>query len=369
MAKARIVVIGSGIAGLSTAAAASENFEITVVEAEIQGGYHSSGRSATIFQKNFETGLISRMSVISENFFLNPANGYEQVAAPLHRLLVANSEEKHLLDAYLTRWSDSLPWLRVISNQEIAERFPILNNDYAHAILDDDCLNLDIHNLLDGHRRKIRTNGGVVLNNYRLTDIQMQGREWQLRFANGELLTADIVVNAAGAWADQIAELAGVQKIGIQPKRRTALLIDPNQDSRNWSTIYKLTNDLYIKPEGSLLMVSPMDEHDSPPTDAQPEMMDVAITVERFEELTTMSVERPTRTWAGLRSFVSDRNPVIGYGNPERNFFWVAAFGGSGILTSPCYSEVAANLLQDRTVPEHWNIDPNELSPDRLQDD
>ena len=122
-----------------------------------------------------------------------------------------------------------------------------------------------------------------------------------------------------------------------------------------------------MKPEGPLLMVSPQDEHDSPPTDAQPELIDIAITVDEFQKATNLSIERPVRTWAGLRSFVEDRNPVVGFDTKQEDFFWVGALGGAGILSSPCYSQIASYLLKQQPIPTEWQIDLNELGLERFQ--
>ena len=367
MSNPRLAIIGSGIAGLSVGAATAADFQVTVVEAEVSGGYHSSGRSATIFQKNFETDLFSRMAEVSEDFFLAPPQGYEGVASPLPRLLVAKAEEKPMLDNFLDAWQPRNPWLIEVTQAESRRLFPPLADIYQHAILDEECLTLDIAILLDGHRRMIRAHEGVILNNHRLCGVTRTNGEWTLEFETGEKLTTDIIVNAAGAWADKIAEQCGINPIGLQPKRRTAIHIDPKEDCSRWATVYRVSSDLYIKPEGNMLMVSPQDEHDSAPTDAQPELLDIAITVERFEETTTTKVERPARTWAGLRSFVPDRNPVIGYADDEQNFFWVAAFGGAGILSSPCYSHIGAKLLAHEELPSEWAIEPSELGVERLQ--
>lgn len=369
MSKPRLVVIGSGIAGLSVASAACKEFAITVVEAEIQGGYHSSGRSATIFQKNFETDLISRMAIAAEVFFLEPPTGYEGVAEQLTRLIVARNYEKNALDEFFDEWQPRTPWLRFVDSQELTRRFPIIANHYQYAVIDDESLNLDIHILLDGHRRRLREQGGSVLNSHRLLEVSKREGIWEMRFANDEVIQADVIVNAAGAWADQVATMCGVPQIGLLPKRRTAILVDPGEDCRNWATIYRISSDLYIKPEGPLLMVSPMDEHNSAPTDAQPELIDIATTVQEFEEITTIKVERPVRTWAGLRSFVKDRNPVIGFDNDTEDFFWVGAFGGAGILTSPCYSQIASCLLSNKPIPQEWDIEPAELCVERLRDE
>ena len=367
MNKPRLVVVGSGIAGLSVASAAANYFETTVVEAEIQGGYHSSGRSATIFQKNFETDLISRMAIAAESFFLQPSSGYENVSEHLTRLIVAREHEKDALDEFFDAWHARTPWMKFVDSQELARQFPIIANHYRYAVIDDESLNLDIHILLDGHRRRLRELGGKVLNSHRLLEVTKRDGCWKMRFANDEVIQADVIVNAAGAWADEVASLCGVSPIGLQPKRRTAILVDPGADCRNWATIYRISSDLYIKSEGPLLMVSPMDEHNSPPTDAQPELIDIATTVQEFEEITTVKVERPVRTWAGLRSFVEDRNPVIGFDNAADDFFWVGAFGGAGILTSPCYSQIASCLLTSKPIPQEWEIDPAEVAVERLR--
>ena len=363
----RLLVIGAGIAGLSTASEAAADFDVSVIEAELQPGYHSSGRSAAVFVKPFINDVVHRLSVASENFFLNPPQGFEALARPLANVLVAEHGTESAIDDFLDAWSGRCPWLKRIQAHEVRELVPIIGNSVACGALDEQNLALDVHNLLDGHRRRLLERGGQLVANARVLDITRNASTWQVELEGGKSLSGDLLVDAAGAWADEIAVLAGVQPIGLQPKRRTGILVDPKTDVSAWPMTHVTTGDLYFKPEGPLLMVSPADEADSAPCDAQPEELDIAMGMDRFDKLTTAQVDRPVRSWAGLRSFVVDKTPVIGFDPNCDTFFWVAALGGFGVQTSPAYGPMAAALLRRESVPEEaFGVDTASVAPDRL---
>ena len=364
----RLAVIGGGIAGMSFAATVAGEFDVTVFEAEFQPGYHSSGRSATVYYKAAHNDLLYRITNAAEPMFLEPPKGYATLAHQINRIVIALPDEIDQLRTYLDTWIDKCPWLTSISGSQLKTHCPILRDSYQDAVLDSQTLSLDIHNLLDGHRRKVLERQGTIRTRSRLQSAISNSNGWSISLADGETHQCDILVNAAGAWADHVARACGVKPINLTPKRRTALHVKPAQDPSKWAMVYRVSEGLYFKPEGPVLMVSPEDEHDSAPTDAQPEMLDIAITVDEFQKTTTESVERPERTWAGLRSFAPDRLPVIGFDSEVDNFFWLAAFGGFGILTSPFYAPFAHDQLPgiQRRLGSNA-VSPNELSVHRLR--
>ena len=188
----------------------------------------------------------------------------------------------------------------------------------------------------------------------------------------GTSFAAPVVVNAAGAWADVVAELAGARPIGLQPMRRTALLVDPPEGVRidDWPMVIDVEETFYFKPDAGLLLLSPADETPSPPCDAQPEALDVAVAIDRVQTATTLEVRRVRHRWAGLRSFVADRAPVAGWDPEAAGFFWLAGQGGYGIQTAPAMARTAAALLQNEALPGDLvdaGVDPRALSPERLQ--
>lgn len=362
----KILVVGGGIAGLSLAMHASHRFDVTVVEAEFQPGYHSTGRSAAVFHIAFESDTIHRLSLESETFFLNPPNSFGTIATSLQNMMIAKQNERDLVDTFLDTWSNRCPWLQRLNRKDIVRHIPVIHTEFQDGVLDRRSLALDVHSLLEGYRRGLVANGSEILTDRRLVELDDSHGHWIAAFAQGESLEADIIVNAAGAWADEVATLANVQTIGLVPRRRTGLRIQPDVDFKNWPMCYRASGDLYFKPEGSSIMLSPVDASDSPPCDAQPELLDLALALDRFRECTTLRVDRPHETWAGLRSFVSDELPVIGFAEEHSGFFWHAAFGGFGVQTSPACGKLGAELLNGNSSPSSVDISVASISPRRF---
>jgi D-arginine dehydrogenase len=311
---------------------------VSVVEAELQPGYHSSGRSAAVLIEPYINETILELTRASREYHL----GYG--AVPTRALTVAGPDEVEDLHAMMARWGDLCPDMHLVDKQVLFDAVPIIDPDAVVAVANDPtALMLDAHALLEGFRRQLVAAGGEVVSQARVDRIEHNGR-WQIGFGDRSL-EADIVVNAAGAWGDEIADLAGVQRLGLQPLRRTALLVDPGVQFASWPLVHRADGGLYFKPEAGLLMVSPSDEHPSSPCDAQPEELDIAIAVDRFQKLTTVKVDRVHRSWAGLRTFLPDRTPAVGFDPGVSDFFWVVGQGGFGMQTAPALSDLAAHKL------------------------
>lgn len=364
-----VLVVGGGIAGFSLAMHASRCFDTTLVEAEFQPGYHSTGRSAAVFHIAFENDAVHRLSLESESFFLNPPKSFGTVATSLENMMIAKTEELNIVTSFLDTWIGRCPWLQRLDGKEINQRIPVIRGCFQEGVLDKRSLALDVHTLLEGYRRSFVDSGGEVLTSRRLVELDDSHGYWKASFDQGESIETDIVVNAAGAWADEVANLAEVRPIGLVPKRRTGLRIQPNVDFRNWPMCYRATGDLYFKPEGNSIMLSPADATSSPPCDAQPEMLDMALAIERLHECTTLNVNRPHETWAGLRSFVADELPVIGFAGDHPGFFWHAAFGGFGVQTSPACGRLGAGLLNGESSPLSIDVSTLSVSPARFSSD
>ena len=345
----RVAVVGAGIAGLSIAAELKQA-NVTVLEAEFQPGYHSSGRSAAVFIKPFVNPVVSQLTIDSEEFFRNPPTGYKRLAENLPNILVGRTGEEHLIERFVKKWAPSCPWLKVTDEAAIRKWVPGLA-PIACGVIDGQSLALNVHELLDGHRRRIQANGGSILVASQVIGLEHRNGTWSIDVMRGgeiEVIEVDVVVNAAGAWADAIAALAGVRQLRLQPKRRTGVIVDPKRSISGWPMVHFADGKLYFKPEGSLLMLSPADETPSPPNDAQPSEIDVATVIDRFNSRMSMDIQRPERSWAGLRSFIPDQMPVVGFDPSAEGFFWAAAFGGCGVQTSPAYSRLAANMIINR---------------------
>jgi D-arginine dehydrogenase len=352
--KPKLAIIGGGIAGLSCGARAATDFDVVVLEAEIQPGYHSSGRSAAVYIEAFMNEVVHALSLESVEYFR--AHG----AKPVGDVTITDQAHAHELDAFLATWQPLCPDLREVAPAVVLDQVPILRPERVHrACVDPNALSLDAHGLLDGYRRQLADGGGRVVNNARVEQLVRGNGGWTISFA-GRTLEADVVVNAAGAWGDELAVMAGVNPLGLQPLRRTALLLDIGQDVSRWPLIHRVQGGLYFKPEAGLLMASLADESPSAPCDAQPEELDLAMLVDRFQDLTTFEVRRLNQSWAGLRTFLPDRLPAVGYDRVVSDFFWLVGQGGAGLQTAPAVARTAADLLAGRA-----NAFAEALSPAR----
>lgn len=355
--KRKLVIIGGGIAGMSCAAHAAADFDVTVLEAELQPGYHSSGRSAAVYIEAYMNEVVHALSLASLDH--HRAHG----ARPVGDITVTDAAHADELDVFLDRWRPLCPALEELPAARVLELVPILRPERVHrAAIDPNALSLDAHGLLDGFRRELTSAGGRVINNARVDRVQRVAAGWRVGFGDRQV-DADVLVNAAGAWGDQVAALAGVRALGLEPRRRTALLVDLQRDVSRWPLIHRVEGGLYFKPEAGVLMVSLADETPSPPCDAQPEELDVAMAVDRFQELTTAEVRRPQRTWAGLRTFLPDNVPAVGYDPTVNDFFWIVGQGGSGMQTAPAVGQIAADLLAGRPNPYARQLSPARTFP------
>lgn len=348
----RIVVIGGGIAGLSCAAAVSEGASVTVLEAESQPGYHASGRSAAVYIEPYINATVHALTCASLPHHL--AHG----AKPIGDWMIADAEHAHLLDDYLETWRPLCPELHEIDPSQVRRTVPILREEsVARVVADPHTRALDVHRLLEGYRRQLLANGGALRGNARVEHLERRSGQWKVSFG-AETLTADIVVNAAGAWGDAVGQLAGAEPLGLTPYRRTALMIDPGQSVYGWPMVHKVEGGLYFKPDAGVLMVSLVDATASPPCDAQPDEWDLAVLIDRFEAATVVSVQRPGRAWAGLRTFLPDQIPAVGFDPLVPDFFWLVGQGGFGVQTAPAVSTVAAALLTGHQHALADGLDP-----------
>lgn len=348
----RLAVVGGGIAGISLAARVATEFEVTVLEAEAQPAYHSSGRSAAVAIECYENEVVRALTVPSMDY--HRTHG----AKPIGCVTLADADHLAELDAFETEWaplSDSLVELPV---GELLERIPILRPEYpARVLIETEALSLDAHALLESFRKQLIASGGRIVGSARVDRIERHNGAWTLGWGE-DSLEADLLVNAAGAWGDQVAGLAGAEPLGLQPLRRTAFLLDIGMDVSDWPLVHRAEGGLYFKPEAGLLMVSLADTTSSSPCDAQPEEFDLALAADRFQSMTTHAITRMSHTWAGLRTFLPDEFPAAGFDPDLEGFFWLVGQGGFGIQTAPALSELAATLLKGGEHPLAGRIRP-----------
>lgn len=282
---------------------------------------------------------------------------------------MASASQATTLEQFLAT-EDIATRTRRISPEEALALSPLFRPQTAAAggAYEKDAADIDVDALHQGYLRLLRQRRGTVLTSAHVTAIAHSAGKWRVASTAGDFQT-DVVINAAGAWADRVASLAGVAPMRIQPCRRTAALVELSgaEISDAWPVTIDIDEAYYFKPDAGLLLVSPADETPVEPCDVQPEELDVAIAVDRLERATRASVKRVRRTWAGLRSFAPDRSPVIGFDQAAPGFFWLAGQGGYGIQTAPAAAALAAALVRDEPrPPELAGFDPAAVSPARL---
>ncbi|UPY37572.1 FAD-binding oxidoreductase [Sediminicoccus sp. KRV36] len=338
------IIIGAGIAGATAGAHLSTTHKVALLEAEETAGYHTTGRSAAIWILSYGSADARILTSASRGFFEAPPQGFTDVALAHARavLTLADAAQADELAASLDAGRLALPL------HEARALVPAIRADWAvAAAIEQDAFDIDVAALHQGFLTQLRRAGGVLALRHKAGRIWHAKGLWHAQTSGGEVFTAPILVNAAGAWGDAVAGLAGVARIGLQPKRRTALIIDPGPyDSADWPLVGDLHHSWYVRPEArGKLMLSPADETDSEPCDAQPDELDVAIAVDRMQQALDIPVHRVEHRWAGLRSFTPDRGLAIG-GCAAPGFFWFCGQGGYGIQTAPAAGRLLAQLVR-----------------------
>ena len=371
MSSSDIIVIGGGIAGLSAASVLSAHAKVTVLEAEEAVGYHSSGRSATMLHYALGDPLVRALTLASRVFFEAPPTGFSD--APLgHRMPVlihARESELAELDR-LHADIASFAHLERVGEEGVLDLCPAIRTGEGGSVaglVDRDGIRLDPHALLQGHAHVLRRTGGEIVTNARVSGIRHDGGTWSVTTERGQTFSAPIVINAAGAWADAVAELAGLGRIGLMPLRRTIITFEgpEGEDVSGWPFAKTVGDGLYFAPESGRLFASPMDEVPTEPCDAQPDEYEVALAAHRVEERTTMKVGRIHSRWAGLRTFAPDRHLVAGSDPRAEGFFWLAGQGGFGLQTSPAMAAIVEALIAGTPWPIE-TVAAEELSPARF---
>lgn len=340
------------MAGASVAAElADAGASVCVLEGESQPNYHSTGRSAAIYIQNFGNRVIRGITAASRAFFDAPPAGFVDHPLLTSRgvLTIASEAQMAAFEAMLAE-ADGME--RVDPNEALA-LVPVLRPErVAAAALERGAMDIDVNALHAGYLRRLKTGGGRVVCDAQVTALARRGNGWEIRTRQGTF-GARVVINAAGAWADVVAALAGVQPAGLEPRRRTALIIEAPAGIPvdRWPLVTDADDGFYFKPEAGKLLLSPADATPTVAGDVQPEDLDVAIAVDRFEQAVSFSVDRVTHRWAGLRTFAADGSPVIGWDTEVDGFFWLAGQGGYGIQTAPMAARAAAALVLDAGLP------------------
>lgn len=369
MIKSDIIIIGAGIAGASIAAKLSETKNVIILDMEGCAGYHTTGRSAALFTENYGTPTIRALTRASRSFFTNPPEKFceHPLLTPRGMIYLARHDQLQALEKFKKNNSG----VKELTGTELRGMIPYLKSENIVAgLLEADSSDIDVNSLHMGFLRQAKNNGARLLNNQTVTALEWRDKNWIVTASLDEF-NAPIVVNAAGAWADEVAKLAGVAMVQLRPLKRTAAIvqfdkpIDPdmfflNDIDENW----------YCKPEGNHLFLSPEDEVPSPPCDAWADDMDIALVIEKITKVLDLEPVKVESSWAGLRTFAPDNEFVIGYAPDAVGFFWLAGQGGYGIQTAPAVAELATSLVNREALPSfiaEQNLEILRLLPERFR--
>lgn len=368
------IVIGAGIAGASLAYELARSGRVCLIEGEPRPGLHATGRSAALFAPSYGGAAIRAITRASRAFFEAPPAGFCEypLLRPRGVLYIAREDQCARLHKVADGIRASGGRVTALNADEALAKVPSLRRDYVvEAAFDPDGMDIDVNALQQGFLRGARGAGARLVVDHWIRRLQRRDGAWSVEL-NDEIVSAPVLVNAAGAWADELAEACGARPLNLQPMRRTALLVDAPSgvDVQSWPAVIDVDEQFYFKPEAGKLLLSRADETPTLPCDAQPEDIDVAIGIDRVQAALDLPVQSVRHRWAGLRTFSPDRAPVVGFDAEVPGFFWCAGQGGYGIQTSPALSRTAAALALLKALPADIvaeGLAPEVLSPQRFR--
>lgn len=353
--RVELLVVGAGIAGASLAAAVAGRSSILIAEAEAQPGYHSTGRSAAFWHEGYGGPLIAPLSRASRPVL--EAGGYLKPRGAIH--LARTGEPIDLVDD-----STATP----LGQAELQQRLPGLRPEWTHGADEPSLADIDVARLHGDLLAAVRRSGGQIRTDMRFSKAsRLSGGGWSVQFEDGSMMETNCIVDAAGAWGDTVAEACGIPPLGLAPKRRTMVQLRVGRSGlRDLPLVVGADGSFYFKGEGDRsIWLSPHDEIDCTACDAAPEELDVALAIDRFQQVVDWPVEAVERRWAGLRTFTPDRVPAIGFAPGHDDFFWCVGQGGFGIQTAPAAAQMgAAVLLGEGQMPE--GVSPGVYDPARF---
>lgn len=364
-----VAVVGGGMAGVSVAAALAVDRSVLLLEAESQLAYHTTGRSAAVFLASYGGPQVRALTRASRPLFDAVPEGDPDAGpllTPTAELIVADRAGMPALERQLAR----LPELARLTPEQALAYYPVLDPGYlAGAAVDAHACNIDVMGLHQHYVRAGRRAGMAVRSGAQVLAGTRIGDSWVLDTTAGPV-SAGIVVNAAGAWADRLAATLGAKPLGLTPLRRTIAIALARGIEPGWPLVGDAIETFYCRPESGGLLISPADETPSEPVDAVADELDVARALERVNAAITVRLRSVATTWAGLRTFAPDRVPVAGWDTTQPGLFWLAGQGGYGIQLAPALAVLGAALIRGDQVPAGiltHGVDPAELAPARLR--
>ncbi|MEN8238538.1 MAG: FAD-binding oxidoreductase, partial [Actinomycetota bacterium] len=327
----------------------------------------ATGRSAAAYTECYGAETIRRLAQASREYLTTA----DCLTSPMPVMFVADHQNPNQIKGLLESFLPLVPSLERLSPKEVVDRCSAFDaSSIAGGVLEPGALSIDVHALQTGYERTIRSSGQSIVTSAPVTKIVRDDNgRWSIQ-AGDLLIDAGVIVNAAGAWADKVAELAGVAQIGLSPLLRSVFTFNAGAESASWPLVVDAAERWYFKPEGPNVLGSGASELPSDPVDARPPEIDVARGIEKINSATTLSIRSVRNTWAGLRTFAPDRIPVVGFDGTAPGFFWLAGQGGYGIKTSPALGELAASLILTDTVPDTvsaFGITRESLAPERFR--
>jgi D-arginine dehydrogenase len=362
MSEFDVIIVGGGIAGASLGAQIAAKRRTLILEAEEQCGYHATGRSAAFYLESYGGPDVAKLTLASQGFLAAPPEDFAD------RSFLRVRGDLHLTRNELPELPDSVE-SRLVDRAELERLMPGIRPQWRRALFEPSCADIDVAALHAAYLRQFRRAGGTIRSAAQAIRSERAGGLWSVKLADDSTVSAPYLVNAAGAWADDLARAAGVAPLGIEPKRRTMVQLRVARSGlKDLPLVDAADGTFYFKGESDRsVWLSPHDEIPSGPCDAAPEEADIAVAIDRFEQVVDWPIERVERSWAGLRSFAPDRLPVYGFDPVAPGFFWCAGQGGFGIQTSPAAAAIAAALLLEEERPEFLShVDPTVYSPARF---
>jgi D-arginine dehydrogenase len=367
------LIIGAGIVGASLAYELSRSGRVCLIEAESQPGFHATGRSAALYAPSYGGREIRAATVASRAFFDNPPAGFCEHPLLSRRqvLYVARGDQAARLRATIAEIRALGGAVDMIPSADALSSVPLLRAEQiAAAALDADAMDIDVAALHQGFLRSARAGGTMLVTHSRIEQLERRDGLWVTNLSDGPA-AAPILINAAGAWADEVAVMGGARTLGLRPYRRTVALVDAPAgfDIREWPFVIDADEQFYFKPDAGKLLISLAEETPDQACDVQPDDLDIAICVDRIEAVLDLEIRRITHKWAGLRTFAPDRVPVIGFDAEIAGFFWCVGQGGYGIQTAPALARTAAALARGEPIPAdigRHGLNAEDISPRRL---
>ena len=366
------VVIGGGIAGVAAAASLAPHGSVTILEMEATLAYHTTGRSAAMFLINYGGEASRPLARASQSFLEQPPEGSADSSLLTERgaLWVADQHQMEHLQRIAGEGHDSGAESVLIGPGEVLHLVPMMDSDHvAGGLWEPSARDIDVAALHQAFVRLARRNGAEIRTSSPVTDLNQVGGGWRVSTPGGDV-DCRAVVNGSGAWGDQVAVMAGLQPIGLQPMRRTAFMVPGDDAYSRWPLVVDVDQGWYFRPDGAQLLCSLAEENPSRPEDPRPRIEDVALAIERINTATRLDIRTVNSQWTGLRTFAPDRDLVIGEDPTAPGFFWLVGQGGTGIMTSPAYGALVASQVLGADLPSELataGVDPRTTLPDRFR--